>query len=155
MNQGAGIMENISEKPKRGRPRKYEALWMQMLAETWPDLRSTRGLQEAGLMSTTFGTLVRLYDADRVKNSWAEFYIDPKRVHVFHKAIMAALGRIEQKALLVKTAREIATEDLTTAEALSRVRRVRNRLEYLRGQEAMRIVFAEEAGGDPKMTGIL
>ena len=131
-------MENISEKPKRGRPPKFSAEYMQSLAALYPDLRSKRGLIETALGMRALGLLQKLYTADKTGNRWVEYYLDPQKRHIFHQTILSALGRIDDDDALITTAKVIATKRFKTADAIKEVRNVRYRMECARDGKIFR-----------------
>jgi len=121
-------MENISEKPKRGRPVKYNPECLASFDKIYPHY-SRRGLVEILLHSRAAVVVNEAAKCNPQKNAWIKYFMsDPTGERIFHKTVLAALGRIEQKRVLIKTAKVIATRRLRTAEALQEVRRVCYRL---------------------------
>jgi hypothetical protein len=116
------IKEDSSEKPKRGRPRLYNGL---ILLEKLSDARTERGRIEFWHCTHAWGIIKSVWEADPVGNAWAEFYIDKKRKYVYHRAILSALGRIEDKASILEWAQVIAEEKLSTRAAVAAIRRAR------------------------------
>ena len=107
------INEEYSIK-KRGRPRTFNYENLGMLKGLWSEIRTTRGIIETYYMLKAYGVIKKEYDADKIKNKWAEYYIDPKQVNTFHISIMAALGRIDDEEIIVKFAKQISEEKRTT-----------------------------------------
>jgi len=125
-NMTEGISANFAEKPGRGRPAIYTFEFRQVLANIYPNLRSKRGLEEAWMVTLAVGA-IQEQEPNWQSMRWVTFYI-PGDGFILHRTILAALGRIADKRLLLRGARAIAREELRTDTALAFIGRIRHRV---------------------------
>jgi len=117
------ISENFS-KNKLGRPRVHSKERLEIYKKMWPEIRSERGLIEIEFMINAYKVIKREYESDKIKNVWCEYYIDPKGIYVFHKSILAALGRCCEQDIL-DLGHLVAEEKLPASNAIKFIRRNR------------------------------
>jgi hypothetical protein len=120
------IKEESSEKRKRGRPRIYpEKLIRQILR--YEDAKTERGAIENLLTGSSIVSIVDAWKADPAGTAWGEYYFgkDGNRPRIFHKSILAALGRIENKEDRLTSARIIAERKTSTRFAVALIRHAR------------------------------
>jgi len=136
MNKGV-VLEKFS-KNKKGRPRKHSKEFLNILSNTLPSIKTERGLIESKYLYHAATVIIKLYTKNPERNRWAEFYADKNHVHIFHKSILAALGRIEDDDVLISIAKEVAVNKLSAIQAISSIRRFRlnkpdqpNRVQFL------------------------
>ena len=124
------ISEKVSEKATRGRPAVFSQKWIHEIGRLFPEVRSTRGRQETAFMAHACTVIARHYEADPQANAWAQHYVGSGGRDVFHKTILAALGRLSffdesRQAEMLEAARFVAEKKLTTDQAVTGIRRFR------------------------------
>jgi hypothetical protein len=136
MTEGV-VLEKFS-KSKQGRPRKHSKEFLNILSNNLPSIKTERGLIESKYLYHAAAVITKLYTKNPESNRWAEFYADKNHVHIFHKSILAALGRIEEDDVLISVAKDVAVNKLSAIQAISSIRRFRldkpdqpNRVQFL------------------------
>lgn len=117
------IMEESSEKRKRGRPRIHPDEVIRQ-TRSMGQKQTERGHIEWLFMAQAYGQIKNVWEADPTGTTWADYYIK-ENGHILHKSILAALGRIEDKEDRLTTARIMAEKKLSTRTAVAHIRRVR------------------------------
>lgn len=121
LNKGTVVLEE-SSKNIIGRPRKYNKEFLSQMSGICSDIKTERGLIEYIHSSNSHGIIARLYAKNSLANKWAEYYVDKNHKHVFHKSILAALGRIEDESDLITLAKKIAENKTSTIRAVAAIR---------------------------------
>lgn len=126
MKESDRISEDSSKKSERGRPR-TDAVMDEMVKEVLAEgkMKTRRGAVEYILGCSTFSMIVDAWKADPTGTPWAEFYLGKDGKGLQHESIMAALGRIEDEAVRMQTARIIAERKMSTRAAVAAIRRMR------------------------------
>jgi hypothetical protein len=121
-------MENISDKPKRGRPKLLDEWIEEKLRDDWGPFATERTVQNAWYHIRAFNVLG--FGDDAPLDPFFLWLCDPERQRgpsgkVFRKTILTELGRIGDDETLIAVAREICDLKPKARDAVALIRRAR------------------------------
>jgi len=115
-------MEESSEKKRRGRPRVWHGI-DKIRSLHLCEAKTDRGIQEFLWSAKPLQYLKKAQAKDPAGMAWVAFYTDGAQV--FHRAILSALGRLQDEAAILEWAKTIAENKTPTSRAVAVLRQVR------------------------------
>lgn len=119
------ISETVSEKPKRGRPRKLGDNTLQSFAAYYPDVKTRRGKQNKAyelLAMRTFLDVLEANPEEARRWEWIGVLRDGSGGRAYKCVLMTALGRLGDDALIIKAADLICERKLNGPRAINFIR---------------------------------
>lgn len=122
-NGKANISEEISEKPKRGRPVVMPEEWEKLMTGLgmFTDIHSRRGRVNKWYMAHAMSVLMD--ESQKIPGRYA--WLHDEATQRIRSTILTELGRIEDDALLIAMAGELCNHKPHTKDAVAMIRRVR------------------------------